>query len=195
MPFDFGPLVLHKHLCESHTPSEQNELSRDEEIEVLQISLHQFKTKSDKPLSANFTASGLYRRGQVQTEICDFGGLIHFDTEADVNKVIAAATLDIIHHSDGEMMSKVAYRAGPSGGKGVLLKLEPFHQQAANMTWGMWRSALADITGYYDREGLKPIDFYVTLLTGQTMLMIGAGSLVHDLWHEGDKGLVMEEVA
>ena len=162
---------------------------------MLQISPHQFKTKSNKPLSANFTASGLYERGRIQTEIRDFGGLFHFETEADVNEVIAAATLDILRHGDGDMMSKVAYHAGPGGGAGVVLKLEPFHQRAAGMTWGMWRSALVDIEEYYDREGLTPIDFYVTLLTGQTTLMIGGGSLVHNLWHEGDKGLVMEEVA
>ena len=161
---------------------------------MLQISSHQFKSKSNKPLSANFTAAGLYGGEQVQTEICDFGGLFHFDTEADVDEVIAAATLDILHHSDGEMMSKLAYHAGPSGGEGVVLKLEPFHQRAADMTWGMWRSALVDITKYYDKEGFTPIDFYVTLLTGKTKLLIGDRSLVHDLCQEGDKDLVMEEV-
>ena len=161
---------------------------------MLQISPHQFKTKSNKTLSVNFTASGLYGGGQVHTEICDFGGLFHFDTKADVDEVIAAATLDILHHSDGEMMSKLAYHGGPGGGAGVVLKLEPFHKQAADMTWGMWRSALGDITKYYDKEGLTPIDFYMTLLTGETKLLIGGGSLVHDLWQEGDKELVMEEV-
>lgn len=194
MPFNFEPPVLHKHVHEFHTPSEQNELSQHEEIEVLQISPHQLKTKSNKPLSVDFTASDSYGDREVQTEICDFGGLFHFDTEADVDEVIAAATLDILHHSDGEMMSKLAYHAGPGGGGGVVLKLEPFHQRAADMTWGMWRSALVEITKYYDKEGTTPIDFYVTLLTGQTKLLIGGGSLVHDLWHEGDQDLVMEEV-
>ena len=191
MPFNFGPPVLYKHVCESHTPSEQNELSEHERIEVLQTSPHQFKTKSNKPLSANLTASGLYGGGQVQTEICEFGGLFPFDTEADVNEVIAAAALEIIRHGDGEMMPKVAYHAG---GNGVVLKLEPVQQRTADMTWGMWRSALKAITEYYRSKGMTPIDFFVTLLTGETKLLIGGGSLVYDLWQEGDKGLVMGEM-
>lgn len=161
---------------------------------MLQISPHQFKTKSDKPLSANFTASGPYGAGQVQTEIYNFGGLFHFDSKADVEAAIAAATLDVLCHSDGEVMPEVAYHAGPGGGKGVVLKLEPIHRRTADMTWGMWGSVLMEITKYFDREGLTPIDFSVRLVTEQTRLLIGDGSFVHDLWQEGDKGLAMGEM-
>ncbi len=135
--------------------------------------------------SLSFTSTLANR--QVRIEICNFGGLFQFSSEADVDEVIAAALLDIFHHGEDEMMSKVAYRAGPGGGKGVLLKLEPLHQGAVDMTWGMWRSALADIMGYYDREGKVPIDFSVTFVTGSSALLIGGGSLVHDLWREGEK--------
>ena len=194
MPFKFGPLVLHKLVCESHTPSEPNELSEDEGIEVLQISPHQFKTKSNKPLSANFTASGPYGGGQIQVEIYNFGGLFHFDRKADVDAVIAAAMVDILHHIDGEIMPEVAYHAGPGGGRDVVLKLEPFHQRTADITWGMWRSVLVEITKYFDKEGPTPIDFNVRFVTEQTTSLIGSGNLVHDLWREGDKGLSMGEM-
>ncbi len=162
---------------------------------MLQISPHQFRIKPNQNLSANSTASGLYAPGQVRTEIFNFGSLFHFSSEADVNAVIAAATLEILRHGDGELMSKVAYQSGPGGGRGVILKLEPVHQRAANMTWEMWDSALMDITGYYDREGKVPIDFYVLFSEGPTSVTIGWGCLVHDLWREGDEGSVMEEVA
>ena len=195
MPFDFGPLVLHKHVGESDPPSEYNELSEHDKLEVLQISPHQFRIKPNKTLSANSTASGLYAPGQVRTEICNFGSLFPFSSEADVNEVIAAATLDILRHQDGESMPKVAYRAGPSGGRGVLLRLEPLHQRAVDMTWGMWRSALDDIMGYFDIEGKVPIDFFITYSMVPSALLIGGGSLLHDLRGEGDEGLVTEDVA
>ena len=195
MPFDFGTLVLDKHVREFHTSSEHNELSEHDKLEVLQISLHQFRTKPNEILSANSTASGLYAPGQVRTKIWNFGSLFQFSNVADVNEVIAAATLDILRHGDGETMSELAYRAGPGGGRGVLLRLEPLHQEAVNMTWGMWRSALGDITGYYDKVGKVPIDFSITYSIGLRDLLIGDGSLVHDLCGGGDEGLVMEQVA
>ena len=195
LPFRFGPFVLHKHILESHSPTEHNELNKHERFEVLQISPHQFRSKPNKIISANSTASGLYAPGQVRTEFCDVAVLIPFRNEADVDAVIAAATLDNLRHRGDESMSKVAYHSGPGGGRDVILNFEPVHQQAAHMTWGMWHSALGDITAYYDREGKIPIKFYVLLSELSKSVTIGRGLLIQDIPHEGDEDSVMEEVA
>ena len=186
MPIDFELLVLHKHVGESHTPSEWDELSECDRIEVLQVSPNQFRTKPNKTLSAESTASNLYAPGNIRTQICSFGSLFNFSIEADVDEVIFTATLDIFNHAEDEAMPKVAYRAGPGGGQGVVLELEPL-QGLVDLTWGMWRSALMDITNYYAREGKVPIDFYINYLVGLRAISIGSGSLVHDLWGEGDE--------
>ena len=103
-----------------------------------------------------------------------------------MDEVIAAATLDTLHHDENESMPKVAYHAGPGGGQGVILTLEPL-RGTVDLTWGMWLSVLVDITKYYRREGKMPIDFYVTYITESRALLIAGGSLVHDLWGEGDE--------
>ena len=153
---------------------------------MLQVSSHQFRTKPNKTLSAYSTASGLYALGNIRTQICSFGSLFNFSSDADVDEVIFAATLDILHHIEDESVPRVAYHAGPGGGQGVVLKLEPI-DGAVNLTWGMWRSALMDIMDYYAREGKVPIDFYINYLIELRAILIGGGSLVHDLWYEGDE--------
>ena len=165
---------------------EHNERSEHNNIKVLQTSPHQFRAKPNKTLSANFTASGVYAPEQIRTEICNFGSLFQFSSEEDVDEVIAAANIDTLHHAENETMPKVAYHAGPGGGQGVILKLEPL-PETVSLTWGMWHSVLAEITKYYDREGKMPIDFLITYIIESGALLIGAGSLVHDLWGKGDE--------
>lgn len=190
MPFDFGLLVLHKQVGESHTTSERDELSKHDKIEVLQVSPYQFRIKPNKNLSAVSTASDLYEPGEIRTEICNFGSF-SFGT-SDVDKAINAAILDISHHVGNESMPRVAYYVGQGGGLGVVLKLEPI-QGAVSLTWGMWRSALMDITNYYEREGKVPIEFNILYITESTALevralLIGGGSLMHDFWGDEDEG-------
>ena len=153
---------------------------------MLQVSPDQFRTPPNKTLSAESTASDLYAPGDIRTQICSFGSLFNFSIEADVDEVIFTATLDILNHTEDETMPTVVYRAGPGGGQGVVLKLEPL-PGVRNLTWGMWRSALLDITNYYGREGKVPIDFFIHYLIDLRGILIGYGSLVHDLWGEVDE--------
>ena len=83
-------------------------------------------------------------------------------------------------------MRKVAYHAGPGGGQGVILKLDPLPGRVG-LTWGMWLTVLAEISKYYDREGKMPIDFFIHNVIESRALLIAGGSLVHDLWGEGDE--------
>lgn len=182
--------VAHSLALPASCPLISDSLSFTSKLANLTLPVNVTSLVNTTKLSAVSTASDLYEPGEIRTEICNFGSF-SFGT-SDVDKAINAAILDISHHVGNESMPRVAYYVGQGGGLGVVLKLEPI-QGAVSLTWGMWRSALMDITNYYEREGKVPIEFNILYITESTALevralLIGGGSLMHDFWGDEDEG-------